>query len=146
MKKTPQIFRTVLLCIIVVFLLVSVSEFLSNVHVSGNGLLFKIGCAVVGIGIWFCSAYIFMNSKELSKRKKEEESNFIFKFPKKPVPYWGTQDSVLADLVYDYDLNDCEVERIVDSGIHDAVAQYRKEHPLGKVPSEDLFDTVFPYE
>lgn len=146
MNRLPKWLRIVLLCIAGFFLLVCLSAFFSGIHISGNGLFFKIGCIVVGIGTWYCGIRIFMNSNELSKRKKEEDSNFILKFPKNPSPSWTTFDSVLADLVYDYGLGNYEVEQIARSGVHDAVAQYRKTHPLDHAPSEDLFDTVFPYE
>lgn len=143
MKK---IFRRVLLCIAGLFLLVCLSAFFSSIHVSNDDIFFKISCTVLEICAFCCAVYIFNSLRDLSKRKKEEDANFILKFPRKPSPSWTTFDSVLADLVYDYGLDDDEVEKIARSGVHDAVSQYRKAHPLDHTPSEDLFVTVFPYE
>lgn len=146
MNRSSKWLRRALLCIAGLFLLICLSVFSSSIHVSGNGIFFKISCAVFGACAFCCAVYIFMGLSDLSKRKKEEDSNFILKFPKNPSPSWTTFDSVLADLVYDYGLGNYEVEQIARSGVHDAVAQYRKAHPLDHTPSEDLFDTVFPYE
>lgn len=118
----------------------------SSIHISGDGIIFKIGEIAVGLCAIVAFIYISLELGELSKYRKEEKNNFVFKFPKKPVPSWGVLDGVLADLVYDYGLPDHEVERIVTSGIHDAVSQYRKKHPLDNPPSNNLFDTVLPYE
>ena len=146
MNKLPKWLRRALLCISGLFLLVCLSAFFSGIHVSGNGILFKISCAVFGVCALCCAVYIFIGLGDLSKRKKEEESNFILKFPRKPSPSWTAFDDVLADLVYDYGLDDYQVEQIARSGVHNAAAQYRKAHPLDHTPSENLFDTVFPYE
>lgn len=146
MKKLLKILRNTLLCIFTIFFLVCSLAFFSGVHISGDGMIFKIGKISVSLAVVAAFIYISLALNELRKCKFEEKTNFILKFPRKLSPSWTTFDSVLADLVYDYGLDDDEVEEIARSGVHDAVSQYRKAHPLDHTPSEDLFVTVFPYE
>lgn len=120
------------------FLLVSLScaavicvgSFLSHVHISHGGASFKIGAAVIVLlGLWLF-ANLSMDRDELSKRKAEDRGNFKLLFPRDPSPDWIYSDDVLAHLSRDYGLSDSEVERIARDGVHEAVSQYRKSHPL----------------
>lgn len=84
---------------------------------------------------------------ELRRIRLTDKSSYVFRYPRRPVPTWTYSDDTLARLVYDYGLSDSEVERLVKAGIHDAALQYRKEHPFPSAPpSDDLYETIFPYE
>ena len=84
---------------------------------------------------------------ELRRIRLTDKSSYVFKYPRKPSPTWTYSDDTLARLVYDYHLPDSEVERLVKDGLHDAALQYRKEHPFPSAPpSDDLYETIFPYE
>lgn len=84
---------------------------------------------------------------ELRQRRLRDRSCFVFSFPRQVTPAWSSADDTLARLAYDYGLSDSEVEHIVREGIHDAVRQYRRDHPVGRPPSDDIdFVNVFPLE
>lgn len=138
MKKHAKSLYVVLACVAIIF----AGNFLSHVHISHGGTFFKIGAAVIVVCalaflMWLLSVY-----HELSEYKQKEKDNFKFLFPRHLSPY---ADDVLACLVYDYGLSDGEIERIARDGVHEAVARYRKSHPLDHPPSDDIdFINVFP--
>ncbi len=119
-------------------------SFLSHVHISHGGILFKIGAAfIVLLGLWLFIS-LSVDHDELSKRKAEDKGNFKLLFSRNlsSIP---TADDILARLSLDYGLPDSEVERIARDGVHEAVARYRKSHPLDHPPSDDIdFINVFP--
>lgn len=92
---------------------------------------------------WYASS---LRSKVKEHERKKAE-NYVFEFPKKPSPGWTSADGALADLAYDYGLDDGEMERIVRVGVQEAAWKYREEHPLKNPPSNDIdFINVIPYE
>ncbi len=143
MKKGIRIFA---LIVVGTPLLWCVCNFLSNISIQRDSLSSRIGAAVIALGVFGLLIWLSLSGGELSDFRKRERNNFVFRFPRGVSPSLTTMDSVLAELVYDYGLSDDEVERIVRSGVHDVVQEYRKNHPLNhRPPSYDLSDTVFPY-
>ena len=84
---------------------------------------------------------------ERRRLRLREQSNYVLTFPRRPSPSWTYTDDTLARLSYDYGLSDSEVKRLAADGIRAAAQQYREQHPLdGPPPSDELYETVFPYE
>lgn len=94
--------------------------------------MFKIGAAVVVLGALCFLILVAMEHDDLSRHKREERDNFKLLFPRDPSPGWVCSDDILADLAYDYGLSDSEIERIARDGVHEAVSQYRRSHPLDR--------------
>lgn len=91
--------------------------------------------------------YHIMDVSDLSERRRKDKNYFTFTFSRELQPSYTSADDTLARLAYDYGLSDSEVEHIVREGVHDAVRQYRRDHPVGRPPSDDIdFVNVFPLE
>lgn len=143
MKGKRKVWHIVLLGI---FLLLCVSVVISGIRITGDGPLFIIASVVVFAGAIVLLFYISSRCEKAAEFERRRRENYVFEFPKKPTSGWSGSDGILADLVYDYGMSDSEVERFIRDSVHDAVHKYRKEHPLQRPPSQDLFDTVFPCE
>lgn len=107
--------------------------------------MYKILASVVVLGSFCFFVWMAMKHDDLSRHKREEGDNFKLLFPRDPSPGWVYSDYILAELYHDYGLSDSEVERIARDGVHEAVARYRKSHPLDHPSSDDIdFINVFP--
>ena len=130
-----------LIVFLIIFLILCVSEVVSGIQITKDDRWFNLASAAVGIGAFILFWYISSCFKKLKDINRRREKNYVFEFSKEPHSYLSFHDSVLADLAHDYGLSDSELDRLVNNGIHDAVHEYRKSHPLQYTPSHDL-DTV----
>ena len=138
--------NTVVLVLLLLVTLAGVSDFVAHVHISPGGIMFKVGGVALGLLIGYAAIWAITTREDLSRRRQEEKDNFKFLFSRRLAPDWTTTDDVLARLAMDYGLSDRDVDRIVRDGVHDAVAQYRKSHPLDHSPSQEIdFIHVIPY-
>lgn len=129
MKRIPKWLRNLLLVVVGLILVSCVGTFVGSISIQGDSLPLRIGACIVAVAVWIFIIWLLQIKDELSNYQRRDEESYVFHFPR-TTSGWITPDSVLAHLAQDYDLSDTEIENIVLSGIRNAAAEYRDEHPL----------------